>query len=146
MAMERDLSIETPDSSGGRPLALVLGRHEDTRSMMRAMLEAWGFEVEELVTSDGVASKVADTPSLVMMDASLPFQESLDTATELKSCPKLRDVPILMMSGFAQADYRDAAVERGITDYLVKPVDFDALQKFVVELARLNDRKGGAIV
>ena len=130
-----------PDGSGSaeRPFALVSGPHEDTRNMMRLMLEVWGFDVAE---ADGCQECVdiagKRKPSLVLVDAAIPFDESMETVELLKRQSSTSDVPILMISGFGQDGYRQAALEGGVSHYMVKPVDFDELQQFVTYLARVT--------
>lgn len=128
-----------PEGSGRteRPFVLVSGRHEDTRYMMRLMLEGWGFDVAEaLDCRDCIRHAERRKPSLVLVDASLPFGESLKTVGLLKDNQDTSDVPVLMISGFGQDGYREAAMQGGVADYLVKPVDFEELQRLVTSLVQ----------
>jgi DNA-binding response OmpR family regulator len=120
-----------------RPFVLVSGRHEDTRYMMRLMLEGWGFDVAEAVDcGDCIRLAGQRKPSLVLVDAAIPFDESLEMVGLLKGSRHTSDVPVLMISGFGQDGYREAALQGGAADYLVKPVDFEELQRLVTSLAR----------
>jgi len=122
-----------------RPFALVSGPHEDTRYMMRLMLEVWGFNVAEADGCDEcVAIAAQRKPCLVLVDAAIPFDESMETVELLKRQSGTSDVPILMISGFGQDGYRQAALLGGVSHYMVKPVDFDELQRFVTHIARVT--------
>lgn len=133
-----------PDGSetAERPFALVSGPHEDTRYMMRLMLEVWGFDVAEADDSRECVDIAGNRkPCLVLVDAAIPFDESMETVELLKSRPDTSDVPVLMISGFGQDGYRDTALRGGVSHYMVKPVDFDELQQFVSRLAHLSGRR-----
>ena len=128
-----------PDGSAPteRPFVLVTGRHDDTRYMMRLMLEVWGFDVAEAVDCHECVRLAGQRkPCLVLVDAAIPFDDSLETVELLKGTPKTSDVPVLMISGFGQDGYREAALQGGVEDYLVKPVDFEELQRLVTSLVQ----------
>jgi len=132
-----------PDGSdrSERQFVLVSGRHDDTRYMMRLMLEVWGFDVAEAVDChECVRLAGLRKPCLVLVDAAIPFDDSLETVELLKATPTTSDVPVLMISGFGQDGYRQAALQGGAADYLVKPVDFEHLQKLVMNLAQMDGR------
>jgi CheY-like chemotaxis protein len=132
-----------PDGSDRteRPFVLVSGRHDDTRYMMRLMLEVWGFDVAEAVDCHECVRLAGQRkPCLVLVDAAIPFDDSLETVELLRGTPKTSDVPVLMISGFGQEGYREAALQGGVADYLVKPVDFEHLQKLVMNLTQADGR------
>ena len=126
----------SPDGEA-RPLALIAGRHDDTRQMMRHLLETWGFRVAE-AGSCGEAPAVAEqnVPSLVLLDTSIPFTETLNAAASIRNGSKTREIPIILISGFGQEAFRYAALAQGVNRYFVKPIDLDVLRDHVQRLIR----------
>lgn len=115
-----------------RPFVILAGKNSETRFMMRCLLESWDFEVAE--THDGPGSiEVASErrPDLILLDATLPFEESLKTMSFIKSNLPERRVPLVVLSGFSRTDMKEAAMSHGATEYLVKPLDFERLPDYL---------------
>ena len=107
---------------------LVAEDHEDTRALLRTLLEKRGLAVVE--AGDGVqAVDVAERerPDLILMDGGLPLLDGLAATRRMRRLTALSAVPIVFLSGHAgpqaEADARDA----GCDDYVVKPFDIAAL-------------------
>lgn len=120
-----------------RPLVLVVEDHDDTRLMLRTMLENRGFLVAEAADGEeGVALAALERPSLVIMDATLPRLDGLAATRRIRSDSALEGVPVVFLSGHAQPDFRAAALDAGGTEFLVKPV-------VLAELASVIERHLG---
>ena len=77
---------------------------------------------------------LASTPvDVVVLDVRMPGMSGTDALREIKA--RLPNVEVLMLTGHAQLDVALAGMELGAFDYLLKPVDLDAL------LYRLQDAK-----
>ncbi len=62
------------------------------------------------------------------MDVKLPRLDGFDETRRIRQSEQTGGIPIVFLSGCAEASYRRAAIEVGGNDYLVKPLDFDKLQ------------------
>lgn len=123
---------------------MVAGHEEETRSMLRSLLELWGYEVVESTGSQPFIRSEERTPDLVLLDSQIPFSASLDEIREIKQSLATKDVPVVLISGFCQPEFRNAALSAGAADLLVKPVDFDALETYMDQMtSEHNDRPGG---
>jgi two-component system chemotaxis sensor kinase CheA len=121
-----------PAKSLLKPTILVAEDSVDSREMMRTLLTMKGYEVCE--AGDGIAAvevAVRTQPDLIFVDLQLPKLDGLGVARNLRSYPKLRKTPIIILSGYDPSKYRQAAIEAGCNDYLVKPIDFDRLEKLL---------------
>jgi CheY-like chemotaxis protein len=115
-----------------RPLVIMAGTHSETRFMMRCLLESWNFEVIETVGGpDSVEIAAERDPDLILMDVTLPFDESLETMSFIKSHLPDNSVPLVVVSGFSRKDMMEAARSHGANDYLVKPLDFEGLPNYL---------------
>ena len=108
----------------GRRLVLVVDDEKEIRLLVQKTLEARGFAVE--VAEDGaeaLAKAEALVPDLVLLDAMLPKVHGFEACRRLKSSPRTRHVPVIMMTAiyrgwrFAQ----DARETYGAEDYVEKP-------------------------
>ena len=124
--------MDTPLAPWGDPRSLVLlvEDHEDTRFMLRTLLELRGLEVIEAVNGEQ-AVELAERmrPCVVLMDGVLPKLDGYSATRRIRQIPSLRDVAIVVLSGHAGTDFRNLAFAAGCNDYLVKPIDFDQLYR-----------------
>src|ERR1044071_1367607 len=99
-----------------RARILISGNHHDTRYMMRVLLEMWGFEVVESAGANETV-KIAESehPQLILVDTATQFNEDLKIVSELRHSRIPASIPIIVLSGYPQADYQKAAFENGAT-------------------------------
>ena len=121
-----------PIKSFRKPTILVAEDNGDSREMMCTLLRMKGYEVCQ--AGDGeVAVEVAlrTVPDLIFVDLQIPKLDGLGVARKLRMYPNLQKTPIIILSGYDPSRYRQAAMEAGCNDYLVKPIDFDRLEKLL---------------
>ena len=122
-----------------KPTILVAEDNLDSREMMCTLLTMKGYEV--FAAGDGVvAVEVAlrTVPDLIFVDLQLPKIDGLGVAREVRLDPKLKKTPIIILSGHDPSKYRQAAIDAGCTDYLLKPIDFDRLEELLNAIAPLR--------
>ena len=113
---------------------LIAEDSADSREMLRVLLEVKGYEV--ISASDGhgaVAAALQAPPDLILVDLQLPGLDGLSVAKELRLHPEFEAVPIIVISGYDPAQYREEALIAGCNDYLVKPFDFERLDQILHE-------------
>ena len=111
---------------------LVVEDFEDSRFMMRRLLEMAGFGVLE--ASDGeeaVQIAVAERPVLILMDLSLPKLDGLAATRKIRQKKGLKRVPIVAVSAHDSPETRAEALDAGCNEYVTKPIDFDRLRDLV---------------
>jgi CheY-like chemotaxis protein len=135
-----DAETDAPTRDGGeRPLVLVVEDHEDTRVMLKTVLELQGYSVALAEDGEeGVRVARSVRPQLVIMDATLPRLDGLAATRRIRSDSALQSVPVVFISGHAQPDFREAALEAGGTDVLVKPVALEVLASVLERHLRAN--------
>lgn len=67
-------------------------------------------------------------PDLILLDIKLPKLSGLSIIEALKKHPHFKQIPILVVSGYAFKADRQKAMSLGAADYLVKPVQPDTLK------------------
>jgi CheY-like chemotaxis protein len=113
---------------------MVAGKHRDTRFMLRVLLEMWGYQVIETECSEEtVWAAEAVRPNVIVLDTSLLYDDDLMVLNQIRTTELTADVPVLVLSGFPQPSYRQAAFDRGATGLLVKPLDIDLLENYLRE-------------
>ena len=108
---------------------LVADDFEDTRDVMKLLLEMLGNEVFQ--ANDGreaveVASR--SDPDLILMDLDMPVMDGIAATKALRLLGRTRHVPIVAMSAHcANGDWDERALAAGCNECLPKPLDFDSL-------------------
>jgi two-component system response regulator len=65
----------------------------------------------------------APTPDLVLLDLRLPKVSGLEVLRRVKDDPRLKTIPVVVLTTSRAATDVVAAYERGASSYLVKPMD-----------------------
>ncbi len=106
-------------------------------------LKLMGFDVQ--IASNARSAKESIQllrPDLILMDIMMPDQDGISLTRELRNDRKTSDIPIVMVSGLADAGTLQDALLFGAVGYIVKPVDSDALKaKIDQTLAAIEHRK-----
>ena len=88
-----------------------------------------------LVASDGMAglaSLKAEVPDLLVLDIEMPEMNGYSVLLEKQKDPAIKDIPVIVQT--AHEENRGIFARRGISHYLVKPVNFDLLLAKIREL------------
>jgi DNA-binding response OmpR family regulator len=145
----------SPNGNGVKPAALAsagTGRsvliaedHEDTRLMLRTMLEMNRFYVLEAANGkEAVEVAELERPDIVLMDFGLPILDGLTALRLIRASKTICDVPIIFLSGRAEPAPQIAAREAGCEDYLVKPIDLDQVLRLIE--SRLQSTTGTTVM
>jgi CheY-like chemotaxis protein len=119
-------------AAGVKPHVLVVEDHEDTRSLLMCQLGLMGCRVSVAVDGEDAMRKAeSERPDLILMDATLPRLDGLTATRRIRETPALRDVPVVFLSGHAEASFRDAALETGGNDFITKPFEMSQLGKML---------------
>ena len=101
---------------------LVAEDNPDSRDALRALLEAYGYQVVEARDGEeAVQRALAQRPDLILMDIMMPVKDGLEATRLLRASPDFRQVPIVALTAMAGA--RELAMAAGCDDYLAKPID-----------------------
>ena len=102
---------------------LVVEDHDDTRLMLRTMLELrGGIAVVEAENGAMAIALVTNVHvDLILMDTDLPVLDGYAATSRIREYTATHEIPIVMMSGHAEPAAQVKAFAAGCTEYLVKP-------------------------
>jgi two-component system, cell cycle response regulator DivK len=115
-------------SAGVVRRVLLVEDFEDSRFSLSKLLEIEGYEVLE--AADGAQAidlAINGKPDLILMDLSLPIIDGLSATMQIRKHATLDKVPIIALSAHDLNDFQGKAKDAGCTDYVTKPIDFNAL-------------------
>lgn len=131
----------TRQGDAGRPRVAVVDDEQDVLTFLRLALEDQGFEV---LASDRPLAALEQlrgfAPDLICLDLLMPEQMGSSLFLEIRSDPRLAEVPVVILTGL---NARDALARvsgpgskvRPPERYLEKPVDLAGFLRAVTELA-----------
>jgi CheY-like chemotaxis protein len=95
-----------------------------------------GAEALEFIFATGNYSvrKVDDHPKVVLLDLKLPKVDGIEVLRKMKSDPRTRDVPVVMLTSSQEERDVIETYSLGVNSYIVKPVDFSNFVHAVSEL------------
>ena len=127
-------SQRPPDSANiSARSVLVVEDHDDTRLMLRTMLELrGGIAVVEAENGEMAIALAANVHiDLILMDTDLPGLNGYAATSRIREHTRTHEIPIVMISGHAEPDAQTRAFAVGCTEYLVKPFSLHGLDSIV---------------
>jgi chemosensory pili system protein ChpA (sensor histidine kinase/response regulator) len=119
-----------------RTFALVVDDSITVRRVTQRLLERNGMRV--LTAKDGVdaVSLLQDNlPDIILLDIEMPRMDGYEVAAHVRGDPRLKNIPIVMITSRVSEKHRARAIELGVDDYLGKPYQenqlLDAIEPLV---------------
>ncbi|WP_224249647.1 PP2C family protein-serine/threonine phosphatase [Hyalangium gracile] len=102
---------------------LVVDDAPTTCALFSGMLEREGMAVSVATSGyEAVAMAQADPPDLVLLDYMMPDITGMAVARRMRADPRLREVPIILVTASSLESTMEEAFAAGADDYLIKPV------------------------
>lgn len=140
------LAVRKPRAGGMKKPALprVVGRvlliddDQDMRDMVGLFLREQGYTVLSAETGAlGLSKAREESPDLVILDLGLPDMDGLEVCAQLKSWPRTRPIPILILTARSSRQAQLLAVEYSADHYLTKPLpDLNEFHNWVSAMLR----------
>ncbi len=70
------------------------------------------------------ASRTDDDPAVILLDLKMPRVDGLEVLRQLKGDPRLKTIPIVMMTSSREEKDLATSYELGVNAYVVKPLSF----------------------
>lgn len=123
-----------------RPIILVIDDDPVTRLFLRSALEPAGMVVTE-ATGGREALAMFETagPDLVVLDIMMPDLDGYLTCSRIRSLPRGKRLPILIMSELDDANSIAQAYQHGATDFINKPVNATILCHHIRYMLRTSN-------
>lgn len=137
-----------------KTILLVEDQSKDVELTLAALAEH-NLANEVAIARDGVqaldylycrgqfAGRASGNPAVIMLDIKMPRMTGLEVLRQIKADPKLKAVPVVMLSSSREEPDLVESYKLGVNAYVVKPVDFqqfvDAVKQIGAFWAILNE-------
>ena len=118
---------------------LVVDDHEDNVEVLKARLEARGYEVRGAQDGEAALEVVQQwIPDLVLLDVMMPKVDGLEVVRRIKANDSLPFIPVIMQTALDSTERMVAGFEAGADEYVTKPINFQELEARVKSLLRIK--------
>ena len=144
-------------------LGRILMVEDDPKDVELSMtaLEDYNLVNEVVVARDGEEAldylfcqgkfkdRSSDNPAVILLDLKLPKVDGLEVLKEIKSDPKLKMIPVVVLTSSKEEKDIVTSYKLGVNAYVVKPVDFhefvNAIKELGVFWALINQPPPGSV-
>jgi two-component system response regulator len=92
-----------------------------------------GAQLLEYLRGNGKNSR---SPSLVLLDLTMPHIDGRKALAAMKTDPRLRPIPVIVLTGSQEAQDISNVYDEGGTTYLFKPESFEDLVRVITTLCQ----------
>jgi len=111
---------------------LIVDDQDSLRHFLEKALIDDGYEVRAAATGgEGIARFDEQAPDLILLDLRLPDRSGLDLLSYFKE--RIPEIPVILMTAFAEVETAVQAMKRGAYDYLIKPVNLEQVTVIVAK-------------
>ena len=124
---------------------LVVDDNQSNRELLERQLTREGHRVVAAEDGRGALEMLeAGEFDLVLLDLIMPGLNGFEVLSRIKADARLREIPVIMVSAFDDADSMIRCIGAGAEDYLAKPINSVLLKARIttcLEKKRLRDRE-----
>lgn len=138
------LSPAGPEADRGHPTILVVDDMPENIALMRRLLAPKGYTIAEALSGPAALAMVAeDPPDVILLDLIMPEMNGFEVCDRLKRDLATRHIPIIIITGVSEHEANIRALEAGVDDFLIRPIDpvlLDARIRSSVKSKALQDQ------
>lgn len=139
--ISKSLPITARREDNSVPVVMIVEDDADSRLMLRLLLETWKYRVVEATNGiEALYLAEKETLDLILMDVKMPRLDGFETARCLRASGRTDYVPIVFLSGCAEEAYRRASFDVGANEYLIKPINYEFLEKILDRYTNNSDK------
>ncbi len=119
--MKAEATSHPPHSIKSSSL-LVVDDHRMNRILLARYLAKLGYQATLVENGRQALERLQSEPcDLVLLDVEMPDMDGYQVLEQLKADPRLRDIPVIMISAVEELESVVRCIELGAQDYLPKP-------------------------
>ena len=128
-------------------VSILMAEHDiEDQMLIKVALGASGLSHKLIIVNDGEelidylnqSGKYSGVslPGIVLLDLNMPRKNGHEALSEIKSNPKLRRIPVIVLTTSDAEEDIKSTYDMGVSSYICKPVSFDKLVELVNMVGR----------
>ena len=111
---------------------LLVEDEEMMSNLYKVILEREGFHTRAAKHGADAIEKIARYhPALILLDIRMPYLNGIDVCRAVRETTSKEELPIIVITAYADSETRRAAFDAGVNVYLTKPVKLPVIVKHV---------------
>ena len=126
---------EEPEDQERALQVLIVDDSVTVRKVTSRLLSRQGYEVQS--ARDGVEALAILTeykPDIMLLDIEMPRMDGFEVASTVRNDPRLKDLPIIMITSRTGEKHRSRAMSLGVNEYIGKPFQEGPLLQAIKKL------------
>ena len=117
------------EANSPQPTILIVDDESIARDILEGHLASEGYNIVH--AKDGFQALrrfERHRPDLVILDVMMPHMDGFEVCRRIKSDPRWRKIPIILVTAFWDQEQMDRGIEAGAESFLPKPLKGDELR------------------
>lgn len=97
---------------------------EDEKTLVELYTEGFidaGFDITAVLSAEeGLEAVKKEKPDLIVLDILLPRENGIFFLKKLRADPKIKSIPVVVLSNFDDPETRKKSAKLGVKEYLIK--------------------------
>jgi len=126
------MNIMAGGKMGKKAKILIVDDDQGVQNLLLKFFKKKGYtDIRDAATGKEAILKVQeDIPNVVLLDLKLPDMDGKEVLLKIKEINK--DIPVIIITGYADLEVARNILKEGACDFVVKPFDLDYLEKSVL--------------
>ena len=118
---------------------LVVDDSETNLVLLEAILEEENFNVRTALSAkEGFELIQLNIPDLILLDILMPNENGFDLLNKLNSSNNYNQIPVIIVTAFANDENKSKASDYGVVDVIEKPIDIPDFLEKVYQALKLS--------
>ncbi|OGS19793.1 MAG: hypothetical protein A3J83_02975 [Elusimicrobia bacterium RIFOXYA2_FULL_40_6] len=114
---------------------LVIDDDLEIQEMLSVFFKSLGYESLQISSAaEGLKQVVMYEPNVIFLDIRLPDRDGIEVLREIKQINK--NAPVVMITGYKEAEKVIEAFRYGAADCLLKPFNFDYMKNLLQQISK----------
>jgi two-component system, chemotaxis family, CheB/CheR fusion protein len=121
---------------------VVVEDNDDSRTMLESLLHLDGYDVRTARDGqEGLKAIIESQPAVAFVDIGLPVLDGYQVARQVRFRSELRTVYLVALTGYGRAEDRQAVLDAGFDEHLVKPLRSQELVRVLERVRTVHEQK-----
>lgn len=95
-----------------------------------------GLQLMDYLLAREAYRNIAQLPDLILLDLNMPLMDGFDVLKEIRQHPRLRSIPVFVITTSRSADQRKKALEMGASGFYSKGASPKDIRRIMQEICR----------